>query len=300
MSVFSFIKIRKIYNFLSLKKNSTNYIFMKILAGFWAFLCLIIAFFGLDSIFTHEDITLEQTQFYEGFVSEINIGRGETKYTFEKDSINIYKTSSITNSNLYESEVEAFEAGQNYSVHYVDYDEEKDKVPYRKKIVTLSKNGQEILSLAEYNDSYRSNARWGGILGIIFSIFGLFFLLMIFYTERYIEWRRKKIFKKLEQLSNYEDGVIIIQDYEVKVQHELRIIPAKTGSYERMVIFIPVPNDISVEIQGKIISKFETKVIEGTRYVIHFYMISWGLTISKFEKWINKNVDELDNFIQKK
>ena len=67
-----------------------------------------------------------------------------------------------------------------------------------------------------------------------------------------------------------------------------------------MVIFIPVPNDISVEIQGKIISKFETKVIEGTRYVIHFYMISWGLTISKFEKWINKNVDELDNFIQKK
>lgn len=275
---------------------------MKIIAIFVGLLCLAIGALGFYSIFTHEELTLDQTQFYEGMVSEINSLKGTTKYIFENDSLNIYIITYRTNYEINHSKVDIHEVGQNYKVHYInyDYDEKNDKLPYKKEVVTLSKNGQEALSLKQYNEGKKSSAMWAGVLGAVFFIFGLFSILQFSSKNKYIQRRRKKLFKKLEKLPNYENQVIIISNYKVKVEHEITILASKYGNYERMVIFIPMLNDISTQMEGKVISKFETKVIEGVRYIIHFYPITTGLTISKFEKWINKNVDELDNFIQKK
>ena len=57
---------------------------------------------------------------------------------------------------------------------------------WKKEIITLSKNGQNVLSLQQYNEGQRSNAMWGGMIGVAFFIFGLFLLVMIFCNVRII------------------------------------------------------------------------------------------------------------------
>ncbi len=159
---------------------------MKILEYLWVLLCFVIAFLGLYSSFNKQDITLEQTKTHEGIVSEINSDEGTTEYIFENDSINVYIITSITDGEINHSEIDILETGQNYKVHHVNYHKGREKMKWKKKIITLSKNGQNVLSLQQYNEGQRSNILWGRMIGVAFLILGLFLLIMIFCNVRII------------------------------------------------------------------------------------------------------------------
>jgi hypothetical protein len=144
----------------------------------------IISAYGFYSLFSQKDIEVEQTHLIEGIVSKIDAYRGKTIFTLEEDSINTYETRIIIrNEDDKKTKVDSLETHQHYTIHYINLDEAKDEIPQRQVIVALSENGNEVLSIEEYNSkSQQSMFIFGCVVGITFLVIGIGSL----FYDRYI------------------------------------------------------------------------------------------------------------------